>query len=436
MDEPLADPFGGVEEEREGGGEMEVLGDVHLDEERLDLDSFRQQWKAELSSNHKSPGGQDVPDNGAATGTATDTAADDRSEALRLHQEGVRLESEGNLADAVAYYRKAVKLFPDVEYYHYHSQPSAPKQPVAAVDEEEAMAERNPVDEEVPLPENLRCYFQVLGAQCLPRRERNTLHLGALPPEVVRNILFYTVCGDLDLRNIERFAGVCRACYVHARDPLLWRHIAATAYPATPVSPDPWLSWRALCMERPRLLFHGVYISKVTYVRQGEQALDNFYRPFQMVEYRRFLRFFPDGTVLACTSADDPSAVVNRMRLSTTGDRKIQVLPGTYQVHNDLITVSVRRVEQHDGHNQRQARRNPRGGQRAPPLQRLVTFVMLLHMPLRRHLPMSKLAWRQYTSEQRDLHQPMAAAQVTEYELNDHYRPFVFSRVRSMAHHF
>lgn len=39
----------------------------------------------------------------------------------------------------------------------------------------------------------------------------------------------------------------------------------------------------------------GCYISKLSYVRPGEKSLDGYYRPFHMVEYYRYVRFFPDG---------------------------------------------------------------------------------------------------------------------------------------------
>ena len=40
----------------------------------------------------------------------------------------------------------------------------------------------------------------------------------------------------------------------------------------------------------------GVYISRATYIRQGEQSLDTFYSPWHLVEYYRYIRFFPDGS--------------------------------------------------------------------------------------------------------------------------------------------
>jgi hypothetical protein len=42
----------------------------------------------------------------------------------------------------------------------------------------------------------------------------------------------------------------------------------------------------------------GVYISRASYIRQGEQSLDSFYSPWHLVEYYRYIRFFPDGLFL------------------------------------------------------------------------------------------------------------------------------------------
>ncbi len=39
----------------------------------------------------------------------------------------------------------------------------------------------------------------------------------------------------------------------------------------------------------------GVYISKMSYVREGEHSLDGFYRPYHTVTYYRYLHFFSDG---------------------------------------------------------------------------------------------------------------------------------------------
>ena len=63
------------------------------------------------------------------------------------------------------------------------------------------------------------------------------------------------------------------------------------------------LFWNSVSMEynvtayKRRPCIAGCYISKTVYYRQGENSFDSFYRPFHMVEYFRYLRFYPEGKV-------------------------------------------------------------------------------------------------------------------------------------------
>lgn len=93
------------------------------------------------------------------------------------------------------------------------------------------------------------------------------------------------------------------------------------------------------------IIFTGVYISKTSYIRQGEESLDGFYRAWHHVEYyrymfdhnhwflivsriyvtskcwhcsHRYLRFFPDGHVIMLTTPDDPLSVIPRLRTRNT----------------------------------------------------------------------------------------------------------------------
>ena len=45
------------------------------------------------------------------------------------------------------------------------------------------------------------------------------------------------------------------------------------------------------------LVLKGVYISKTSYVREGEKNLDFCYRPYHVVEYYRYMRFYVDGKI-------------------------------------------------------------------------------------------------------------------------------------------
>lgn len=62
-------------------------------------------------------------------------------------------------------------------------------------------------------------------------------------------------------------------------------------------------NWRAMFVEKPRLNFNGAYISRTTYIRQGEPSFqDHGYRQSYLVEYFRYLRFYPDGNTYTKTS--------------------------------------------------------------------------------------------------------------------------------------
>lgn len=73
-------------------------------------------------------------------------------------------------------------------------------------------------------------------------------------------------------------------------------------------------NWRTMYLQRPRLNFDGMYISKASYARAGEKGLDNFYQPWHLVEYYRYLRFFADGTVYFLTTPDEPKLIVGKLK--------------------------------------------------------------------------------------------------------------------------
>lgn len=79
--------------------------------------------------------------------------------------------------------------------------------------------------------------------------------------------------------------------------------------------------WREMYLKRPRLNFDGVYISKASYARSGEQSLDNFYRPWHVVEYYRYLRFYSNGTVLFLTSPDEPKNIVSKLNVKNNAQQ-------------------------------------------------------------------------------------------------------------------
>lgn len=90
-------------------------------------------------------------------------------------------------------------------------------------------------------------------------------------------------------------------------------------------------------LKRPRINFDGVYISKSAYARAGEQGLDNFYQPWHLVEYYRYLRFFSDGTVLFLTSPDEPKIIVSKLKSRTNTNNSLTNQSNYSQSHQPFI---------------------------------------------------------------------------------------------------
>ena len=63
----------------------------------------------------------------------------------------------------------------------------------------------------------------------------------------------------------------------------------------------------------------GCYISRASYVRAGEQSLDGLYKPYHLVAYYRFLRFFPDVESLVGASLTLWSAHTCLMKVRLPG---------------------------------------------------------------------------------------------------------------------
>lgn len=91
---------------------------------------------------------------------------------------------------------------------------------------------------------------------------------------------------------------------------------------------------------RPRVKFNGCYISKVTYERYGENSFqDQFYRPVQIVEYFRLLRFLPNGTLLMLTSADDLQLSVNKLKNKVGAMQSRDILKGHYKYQDSTLLI-------------------------------------------------------------------------------------------------
>lgn len=143
--------------------------------------------------------------------------------------------------------------------------------------------------------------------------------------------------------TIPYFALTCKKFFLLSRDPSVWQ------YACTQVFKEPGMSleesrlhqllyverfdghWMRMFIDRPRIRYDGVYISTCHYIRPGvsETAWE---KPIHLVTYYRYIRFFPNGTILKHLTTDEPKHVVKSL---VPGFNKKQCFHGNFVVIDD-----------------------------------------------------------------------------------------------------
>lgn len=322
------------------------------------LDSFREKWKKELEVSKQ----QGMTIDKSNTNETEDT----ENTAKVLFLNGVEMERTGQLYEAIQYYRRAVQLVPDIEFRldtktkhkakDYQGSEENIKEVVEisygahnSAEEDQNDDDTDSFDEESIREGDLLLHIQRKFNKdqciCMPGNEQKSTHISALPMEIILYILRWVVSSDLDMRSLEMCSVACRGFYLCCRDSEIWRLACIKTWGLNYTSlPNEFSSWRQMFVDRARLHFNGCYISKTTYIRHGENSFqDQFYRPWHIVTYYRYLRFFPDGLVLMLTTSDEPAQCVGQLKYRTA--KSPAVLSGHYRLKDDKVTVVVHRVE-------------------------------------------------------------------------------------------
>uniref|UniRef100_A0A8B9FRR0 F-box only protein n=1 Tax=Amazona collaria TaxID=241587 RepID=A0A8B9FRR0_9PSIT len=305
---------------------------------QAELQMFRAQWMFELAPGVSSSGLEPPPCKASSKGPGVKSADARRTQeiakeekAKELFLKAVEEEQNGALYEAIKFYRLAMQLVPDIEFkITYTRSPDGDGVGNRCVEDNK---------EEDKMADLLSDFQQQLALQessvklCQPEVDVSQTHISVLPMEVLMYIFRWVVSSDLDLRSLEQLSLVCRGFYICARDPEIWHQVCLKIWGRSCNKLVPYTSWREMFLERPRVRFDGVYISKTKYIRQGEQSLDGFYRAWHQVEYYRYLRFFPDGQVMMLTTPEDPQSIVPRLRTKNT--RTDAILLGHYRLSQE-----------------------------------------------------------------------------------------------------
>ncbi|XP_018117161.1 F-box protein 9 L homeolog isoform X4 [Xenopus laevis] len=213
-------------------------------------------------------------------------------------------------------------------------------------------------------------------------------------------------------------------------DPEIWRLACLKVWGRNCVKILPYTTWRQMFLERPRVRFDGVYISKTTYIRQGEQSLDGFYRAWHQVEYYRYLRFFPDGHVIMLTTPEDPQTIVPRLR--TRNARTDAMLFGHYRLSQEtdnqtkvFAVITNKKEEKPSDYQKYRYFRRPQ----VPETER--SFHMGLQLCSSGRHRFNKLAWIHHSCH--ITYKSTGETAVTAFEIDKMYTPLFFARVKSFT---
>ncbi|XP_030411466.1 F-box only protein 9 isoform X3 [Gopherus evgoodei] len=348
-------------------------------------------------------------------------------QARELFLKAVEQEQNGALYEAIKFYRLAMQLVPDIEFkITYTWSPEGDGVGKSYIEDG---------DDDGKMADLLSYFQQQLALQessvklCQPDLDVSQTHISVLPMEVLMYIFRWVVSSDLDLRSLEQLSLVCRGFYICARDPEIWRQACLRVWGRSCNKLVPYASWREMFLERPRVRFDGVYISKTTYIRQGEQSLDGFYRAWHQVEYYRYMRFFPDGQVMMLTTPEDPQSIVPRLRTKNT--RTDAILLGHYRLSQDtdnqtkVFAVLMKKEEKPiDYHKYRYFRRVS-----VPETEH--SFHVGLQLCSSGRQRFNKLVWIHHSCN--ITYKSTGETAVSAFDIDKMYTPLFFARVRSFT---
>ncbi|CAG2211622.1 FBXO9 [Mytilus edulis] len=372
----------------------------------------RGRGKQELMKKHNDT--NDSNTNANQTPTVEEETPTVEEEAKFLFYKGMKLEQSGHLYEAIKYYREATHLDSEIEFKCYSSGKSPRER-----------QERRDSDDD------LVTHFQKLQIDhrkiCQQQFEQNATHISVLPVELLIYIFKWVVSPDLDIKQLEILSEVSRGFHICARDDGIWRQICSRTWGPNTGKLRKYVSWRNMFINRPHVLFNGCYISRTSYMRVGEKSLDSFYKPWHLVEYFRYMRFFPDGVMLMISSSEDPYTTLSKLRSQST--REQGLLIGRYRFNGDRITSVLKRVKTKDSTlNYYPRKRQPR--QQIDPNEMEQTFQVEMEIQNHKDRCHAKLVWLHYSVT--TCYKATGQLNETDFELNNkNYPPLLFSRVLS-----
>ncbi|CAO1434550.1 unnamed protein product [Diamesa serratosioi] len=381
-----------------------------------ELDNFRKGWLQELNTNSSN----------------VVLSPEVEKEATEYFRQGIALEQQGKVFEALPFYRKAVNLVPDIEYRTYEANQQQ-NEDLSTIksdtlgksnnlkenknDNKDIHSILEDFEKSIALTSNHICYSSNTAGTI----STGGIHISSLPLEVMLLILKWVVSNQLDFRSLESFAGVCKGFFLISRDTDIWKTACKKVWGNVLLNEE-FSSWRNMYINKPRVNYNGCYISKITYQRYGENSFqDQYYRPVQMVEYFRIIRFLPNGKLLMFTSADNIQKSINKIKNFSSAFEMPEILSGSYKFEDNFITIIIKK------------HRSKKINKRKPEQHSekdLLSFFIKLQIGSTRKMNFNKLLWLEYSLTTQQHGQELSTS---EFDLSSSskFTPFYFSVVKS-----
>ncbi|KAJ3093050.1 F-box only protein 9 [Quaeritorhiza haematococci] len=240
-----------------------------------------------------SPSAQLVPISEKAVKSvdATTGAVASPPSALAIYARATRYERMGNLSAALADYREAHRLDANVEEAYRKAYVSGTLN-IAVADHDTHHPSNDPTfftyynfdDHTTTSTSDTRAeseldklvkQFELMDIAFQPHRANKKGFFSALPSEIVLQCIKWAMYRDLS--SYFSLSLVCRKMFLLTQEKTLWRfmceRLQQRAVGCLTLTDELKLyagDWRLMFLEKPRVRFDGIYISRVNYLRTGE----------------------------------------------------------------------------------------------------------------------------------------------------------------------
>lgn len=261
--------------------------------------------------------------------------------ALELFELASEKERVGKLNDAADYYWKAFKLDDKVDLkYRQKYFENLDKSDKKLIESKQINTIKDAINnnnsdkkkgsKRKPLELNKTQLINLLDSystcELKPLDEEQPLLINSLPYEILLKIMETLLIEDTP--SWINFSLVCKKlAYIGFRDKNIWSNLCKLIYNRQSYIDNDEEKFKVLIKqqwgidnykmlnERPFIKFRGVYISKVSYMKEGARSenSNSWNLPYRIITYYRYYRFYADGTCLKIITILEPSKVIKRL---------------------------------------------------------------------------------------------------------------------------